>query len=349
MAITHDPSNINGIIDWTNEVRVIDNQFGFIRSMGGMFNTQATSQDSIIFDRVKNTINMMSEGSAQSKSHGVGKDREVEQIAMLLKFYKEMDYIDVYDIQSQRMPGSPDMSETLANVRATKLEDLRLAHDQRDEYLRFKAMTGALPTGAVAGQTDMYGVYGLNKAADFTVDLDTGNSSVDLDAKIASVKRKIASGIKSGTPVQGIDFFLDYALFDEIIANPKFREVYNMYQNSGKQLLRDDLSAYYSWGVTDFFEHRGVRFIAYNPTFLEADGSEVTVLGAGKGIAIPRAGRDLLRGYYGPANKLSLANQGGQEMFAFERTSTDDESHTLEIQSKKLYFATKPEAIIQLT
>lgn len=348
MALTHDPSNINGIIDWTSAVNVIDNQFGFIRSQG-LFNTTPTSQDSIIFDRIKNQINMMSEGGAQSKGHGVGKDREVDQYAMLLKFYKEMDYIDVYDIQGQRMAGEADSAETLANVRSTKLEDLRLAHDQRDEYLRFKAMKGDLPVGAVAGATDMYSVYGLNKAADYTVDLDTGNASVDLDAKIAEVKRKISGGIKSGAAIQGVDFWLDYALFDEIIANPKFREVYNQYQNSGKQLLRDDLSAYYSWGVTDFFEHRGVRFLAYNPTFLEADGTEVTVLGAGQGIALPRGGRDLLRGYFGPASKLSYANKGGQEMFAFERTSDDDESHTLEIQAKKLYHATKPEAIIQLT
>lgn len=348
MPITHDPSNLNGIIDWTDEVNVIDNQFGFIRSQN-MFNVQPTTQDSIIFDRVANNIRMMSEGSTQSKGHGVGKDRDVEQFAMMLKFYKELDYIDVYDIQSQRMPGSPDTAETLANVRAVKLEDLRFAHDQRDEFLRFAAMKGDLPAGVVTGQTDMYGVFGLNKAADFTVDLDTGNTSVDLDKKLAEVKRKIAGGIRSGSAIQGVDFFLSYELFDELIANPKFREVYNAYMNSGKQLLRDDLSDYYNWGVTDMFEHRGMRFIAYNPEFEDADGSTVSVIASGEGFALPRGARNTLRGYYGPANKLSLANKAGQEMYAFERTSDDDESHTLELQAKKVYFNTKPESVIQLT
>lgn len=347
MAITHDPANINGLIDWTSEINVIDNQYGFIRSQN-FFRTSSTSQNSVIFDRISNKINMMSKGDAQSKEHGVGKDRDVQQFALMLEFYKQMDYIDVADIQGQRMAGEADAAETLANVRMTKLEDLRLAHDQRDEYLRFRAMTGALPAGVANGATDMYDLFGLNKAADYTVDLDTGNASVDLDAKIAEVKRKISGGIKSGSAIQGIDFWLDHDLFDEIIANPKFREVYNMYQNSGKQMLRDDLSQYYNWGVTDFFEHRGVRFLAYNPTFQDSDGSDVTVLASGTGVALPRGG-NIFRGYFGPANKLSYANKGGAEMYAFERTSDDDESHTLELQTRKLYFAEKPEAIIQLT
>lgn len=349
MPITHDPSQLNGLIDWTKEINDIDNQYGFIRSQGSLFDTTSTSQKSIIFDRSKNKINMMSSANDQSKNYGVGKDDEVQQFAMALEYFKEKDYIDVEDIQGQRMVGAPDSPETLANVRAKKLENLKLAHDQRDEYLRFNAMTGNLWTGAANGATDMYTLFGLNKAVDYTVDLVTDNAATDLDGKIAEVKRKVAAGIKSGTAVNGIDFYLDEALYDEIIAHPKFREVYNQYVNSGAQRLRDDLSDYYSWGLTDMFEWRGVRFMAYNPTFSDSDGSAVQVLGAGQGIALPRGARDLLRGYYGPANKLSLANTGGQEMFAFEYTSQDDEAHTIEMQARKLYHATKPEAIIHLT
>lgn len=347
-AVTHDPSNVNGLIDWTNEVRYIDNQYGFIRSQGGMFDTQAISQDSIIYDITRNTINMMSEGNAQGKTHGVGKDRDVSQYGMLLRFYKETDYIDVYDIQGQRMPGMADTMETLAHVRAVKLEDLRYAHDQRDEFLRFQAMVGNLPTGAASGHSDMYSLYGLTKS-DFTIDLETSDPSVDLDKKIADVRRLMSTGIRAGTALQGMDFYLDQALFDEILDNPRFREVYQYYVNSGQQRLRDENADFYSWGVVDFFEHRGVRFMAYNPEFLESDGTTTQVLASGTGVAVPRGARDLFRGYYGPATKLSLANKAGAEMFAFERTSDDDEAHTIELQSKKLYFCTKPQAIIQLT
>ena len=347
MALTHNPSQLNGIIEWTNEINDIDNQYGFIRSQTGMFNTTSTSQKSIIFDRERNTINMMRNSNDQSKDYTVGKDRDISQYAMALEFFKHKDYIDVEDIQGQRMIGSPDVAETLSNVRAIKLEDLKMAHDQRDEFLRFTAMTGDLWQGAANGSTNVYELFGFNKA-DFTVDLESDSASTDLDQKIATVKRLVAEGIKSGTAVNGIDFYLDPALYDEIIAHPKFREVYNQYVNSGSQRLRDDLSEYYSWGLVDMFEHRGVRFMSYNPTFLDSDGSSVQVLGAGQGIALPRGSRDFLRGYFGPATKLSLANQGGQEMYAFEYTDQSDENHTIELQKRVLYFATKPEAIIHL-
>lgn len=348
MPLTHNPSNVNGIIDWTEEINEIDNLFGFIRANGD-FNIRTTASSTILFDRIENQIRLIPATNPRANDRNVGKDRDVTQYAMALQYYSDDDYIDVQDIQDQRRPGMPDTEETFASVRAIKLEDLRFAHDQTDEYLRFNAMVGNLPAGAVAGASDMYDVFGLNKAADFTVALDAGNASVDLDAKFAEVKRKVAEGYKAGTAVSGVDFYVSQDLFDQILANPKFREVYQYYVNSGQQRLRDENMDYYRWGVVDFFEHRGVRVMAYNPTFVEADGTEVQVLGALEGVAVPRGTRDLFRGYHGPANKLSLANQGGQELFAFEFTDQADQQHTIQTQARKLYWATKPAAIIQLT
>ena len=233
-------------------------------------------------------------------------------------------------------PGQADTEETFANVRAIKLEDLRFAHDQTDEYLRFLAMKGDLPAGAAAGSANMYELFGLT-IGDFTVDLDAGNASVDLDAKIAEVTRKIADGYKAGSPISGVDFILNQDLFDQIISNPKFREVYQYYVNQGQQRLRDENVDYYKWVLLITSNIRGVRFMAYNPTFKDASGADVNVLGALEGIAVPRGTRDLFRGYQGPANKLSMANRGGQELFAFEFTDQADESHTIQTQARKLY------------
>ena len=342
------PNNPSSLLEWTDEINEIDNQFGFIRSQD-FFTIKPTSQTSVLFDKIANDIRLIPQSNPRAKGHTVGKDRNVETFAMALRYYNDQDYIDVQDIQDQRRPGEVDISETLASVRADKLEDLKYGHDLTDEYLRFSAMKGDLPTGAVVGQTDMYGLFGLDKAADYTVDLELANATVDLDGKLSAVKRLVASGVKTGSAVGGVDFYMSYEMFDAMIANPKFREVYNYYQNSGKQALRDDLANYYDWGVTDFFEHRGVRFLAYNPDFKDENGDVVNVIAAGEGFAIPRNARGMFRGYQGPANKLSLAGRAGAEMFAFERTSSDDESHTLEIQARKLYWATKPAGIIQLT
>jgi hypothetical protein len=346
--ITHDPSNVNGLIDWTESINEIDNQFGFIRE-NVPFKIDPTSQTSIIFDKNTNTITLVPARNRKEGKSSVGKDKAVEQFAMILQHYPYEDYIDVDDVQGKRKPGSPDIEEALNSVRAEKLMDLKAGQDQTDEHLRFEAMVGNLPAGAVSGVSDMYALFGLNKAADYTIDLVTESDATDVDGKISQVKRAVASGFKTGSRIQGVDFFVDFALYDELKQHPQIRESYMHYQNSGKQLLRDDDSTYTEWGITDMFEHDGVRIMAYNPEFLQEDGSTVQVLGAGQGVAIPRNARDMFRGYWGPATKLSLANQPGQELFAFEYRSQDDESHTIETQATKLYWATKPAAIIHLT
>lgn len=345
MAVTHSFTNANQITDWTQEIMELDNQFGFIKSQG-YFRTSTTSQNSITFDRTETDIKVLGQADRRDNTGVAGKDRVVKTFALALPYFKHFDNITVQDIQDQRRPGEADVGESLDRVRAEKLLDLRLNMDQTHEFLQFSALTGQTKDGAGNVIVDMYSEFGLN-INDYTVDLDTGNASVDLDKKLAEVKRKIA-GAGKGHRVSGIDFILDYTLFDEIIANPKFREVYNQYVNSGVQRLRDDLSSYFDFGVVDFFEHRGIRFVAYNPDFDTVNGS-AKVLGAGKGIAIPRNTDGLYRGYFGPANKLSMANTGGSDMFAFEYRSFDDTQHRMEVESSPLFFATKPATIIHLT
>lgn len=348
MPVVNNPANVNTIVDWTDAILEVDNQFGFINAQG-IFDVRSTSQTSIVFDRIQDSITLIPQADRKANSGSYGKDRVVEQFAMALPYFKHKDYLTVQDIQDKRRPGQPDVAETVAAAKADKLTDLRLAADQTYEWLQFSAMTGITLDSAGATIADMYTKFGLDKVVNYTVDLVTQTSTTDLDAKIADVKRRIAKGYKNGSPIQGVDFILDYALFDEFIAHPKYREVYLQYQNSGKQVLRDDLSDYYAWGVTDMFEHRGVRFMAYNPTFVKPDGTTATVLAAGTGIAIPRGARGLFRGYTGPANKLSMANRGGERLFAFEYPSLDDTNVSMEVEFSPLFFCTKPASIIQLT
>lgn len=345
MAVTHSFTNANQITDWTQEIMELDNQFGFIKSQG-YFRTSTTSQNSITFDRTETDIKVLGQADRRDNTGVAGKDRVVKTFALALPYFKHFDNITVQDIQDQRRPGEADVGESLDRVRAEKLLDLRLNMDQTHEFLQFSALTGQTKDGAGNVIVDMYSEFGLN-INDYTVDLDTGNPAVDLDKKLAEVKRRV-TGAGKGHRVLGVDFILDHALYDELIANPKFREVYNMYANSGSQRLRDDLAKYYEYGVTESFEHRGMRFYAYNPDFDTVNGS-TKVLGAGKGIAIPRNTDGLYRGYFGPANKLSMANSGGSDMFAFEYRSFDDTQHRMEVESSPLFFATKPATIIHLT
>jgi hypothetical protein len=345
MGVTRDISNANKMVEWTEEINELENQYGFIKSLN-LFNTKGTSQTAIIFDKNTHDITLLPQSSRSSRQPTVGKDRKVETFALPLSYFKHADAITPEDIQGIRAPdGGGDTAETLNRVRVEKLTDMRLAADQTDEYMQLQAMKGIMKTPDGAVVANMFTEFGITP---FQVDFELGTATTDIDKKILEVKRHIAKNVKTGGAIQGVDFFVDSEFFDKLISHPRFREVYNQYQNSGNQRLRDDLSNYMTWGISDVVEHRGVRFVSYDAEFNMPDGTTEKSFEASTGTAVARGVRDLFRGYNGPSNKLAGANQVGQPMFAYEYTDPKGEFMDLELEMAKLYFCTKPQSIVRL-
>ncbi len=345
MATTRDLTNVNQLIDWTDEINELDNQYGFIKSQG-YFDSRGVSQTAIVFDKNTTTNTLLPQVSRSNREATYGKDRTVETFSLAIPYFKHRDYITPEDVQSWRQAGTADAEETLANVRAEKLTDLRLAADQTDEYMQLQAMKGVTKSPDGATIADMYSEFGISQTdKDFVL----GTASTDLDTIFSQIKREMAKNIKSAGTMSGVDMYVSPTFFDKLISHPKFREVWQYYQNSGNQRLRDELAGYMNYGVVDFVEHRGVRIMSYDATFTLPDGSTEEAFTADEGIAIPRGVRGMFRGYYGPSNKLSGANSVGRPMFATEYTDPKDEFHEMEVEFASLYFATKPQAIIKVS
>jgi len=206
-----------------------------------------------------------------------------------------------------------------------------------------QAAKGVTVTPDGATIADMFTEFGV---AQPSIDMNLDVSGTNVDAKISDIKRQVQSNLKSGGTVEGIDVMCSEQFFDALIDHPKVRESYlNAASNSQYQR---DISDYMSWGITDMFVHRGVRFMTYPAVFVlpEGAGTEKAVAD-GEAHVIPRV-RDLFRGYVGPNAKLSGANVGGAEMFAFEFTDPKDEFHELQVETAPLYFCTKPTTLIKL-
>lgn len=345
MADVANPTGSYKLEEWTQEVIDLGNLYGYIRSRN-YFDVTPVNQRTVLFDRTENNIRMMKPVNKSARGdRQAGSDDDVYPIALQTEFYEGFDYITPDDIEGQRMVGTAQTEETVSNVRAKKLAGLRLSHDQRDEFLRFNALAGNLRPKYTGGQnSDIYSLLGKDKA-NFTVDLDTGNAGVNLDAKINEVKHLISDNLRAGQVVQGIDIYMDTTLFNELVNNTSYREVY---LNRDTNQLTGDMSDYYAWGVMDSFSYRGLNFFEYNPTFADENGDEVQVLGEGKGIAVPRGAFDMFRGHYGRPYKLMSRMMDLQELYAFEWEDPNGENYTIQCQADKLYYATRP-AIVQLT
>lgn len=342
MSITRDINNVGRVIEWTDEINRVPNQYGWVKSQG-IFSTRPTSQTAILFDLNTANTTLLPQVPRGSRETVAGKDRAVETFSLPLAYFKDRDYITGEDIQSWRMPGTADMQETLANVRATKLEDLHRAVDQTHEYMMIQAIKGisSTPDGAVLA--NMFTEFNVSQPS---INFELTTASTNIDAKIAEMKRGVQTNLKTGGTISGLDVMCSESFFDALIDHAKIRAVYLNSQSNVK--YQEEISNYMSWGVSDVFIHRGVRFFTYPATFILPDGSTAKAVADGEAHVIPRV-RDLFRGYYGPTAKLEGAGQPGREMFAFEYTDPRGEFHELEVETAPLYFCTNPAVLYKLT
>jgi hypothetical protein len=319
-------------------------QYGYINSRND-FNVKSTNQTAIIFDKDYSTTTLLPQVNRGDRSSTQGKERAADTFALKLAYFKHSDRLTGDDIQSHRVPGSTD-TETLARATAEKLEDMKRAWNQTQEYMKLQAKKGIFKTPEGTVVANMFTEFGITQTS---IDFLLGTSTTNVDQKIRLLKKAVSTNVMNGGAIGGIEVLVDPSFFDKLISHANMKNAYQFYQNSGKQLLRDDLSDYMKWGIMDAFEFRGVNFISYDATFNLPTGSTEAAFAADTGIATATGVKDLFRGYNGPSVKLSEANQPGQEVFMRSYVDDRDEYVEFEMEAAPLYFCSRPASLIAVT
>lgn len=338
MSVTRSIEDFNRVVDWTDEVNEVENQYGLVNGLG-LFDERGTSQKAIMFDKNKHQITLLPQVNRGSGASTYGKDRDVDTYMLPTSYFKHQEYLTSEDVEGFRKPGTSDQAETVADARAAKINDMRFAGDQTKEYMKLQAIKGVTksPDGKIVA--DMFSEFGVVQNE---IDFLLGTSTTNVDAKIAELKRYIAKNAKTGGAISGVDVMVDTSFYDKLINHPEMKEFYLNYVNSGRQQYRDDLSQYFAWGVSDVFEHRGVRFFTYDATFNLPDGTTEDALEADTGFTIIRGMRDLYRGYVGPSAKMAAANEVGSPMYLRSYLDPKGEYEEFELEMAPLYFMTRP-------
>ena len=319
-------------------------QYGYINSLN-LFDTRSTSQTAIVFDKDYATTTLLPQVNRGDKAATQGRERTADTFALKLAYFKHADRLTGEDIQGWRVPGSTD-NETIARATAEKMTDMRRTWDQTQEYMKLQALKGIFKTPDGTVVANMFTEFGVTQQ---TVDFALGTSTTNIDAKIREMKTKIAKAMINGGSMTGVQVMVDPEFFDKLISHPNMKNSYQYYMNSGRQVLRDDLSRYMEYGIQDVFEHRGVQFVSYDATFNLPNGSTELAFEASTGLALPTGVRGLFRGYNGPSAKISEANQPGQEVFMRTYMDERDEYIEFEMESAPLYIATAPRASIAIS
>jgi len=351
MAVTRHLTNGNEVVDWVDEVNEVPNQYGWFNG-SNLFEGKGVSTNTVLFDKNTRNNSMLPQVNRVGGEAFHNKDRDVSTYSVALPYFLHTDYVTPDDIQGWRKAGTPDQAEDFASVMADKIEDMRFNADQSREYMKINAIKGDTVDPEGNTVVDMFTELGETQKE---IDFKLGTATTDIDGKIAEMKRYVAKNAKIGGAIGRTQAACSPEFFDAFVKHPNVKSAYQMYQNSGKQLLRDDLSMYERWGIVDVFEHKGVTFFAYDATFTQPDGTSVRAFGTTSteytkqvGYSIISGVRGLYRAYYGPTNTLTGANSVGREMYLYQYRDPKDKYLELELEMAPLYMMTKPLASVKL-
>lgn len=341
MPITRDPSDFNRVVDWTNEIESIDRQFQIFDD--SLFNIRGTSQTSVLFDKTDRETTLLQPVDRNSKQSTYGEDTQTSTYSLPLSYFKHSDFVTPEDVQGVRRKGLPDDVTTVDIARTEKMTDMRRKADQTQEYMKLQAGKGILKTPDGTVVADMFTEFNITQ---HTIDFALGTNTTEVLNKCRQLKRDLRERMGNGGSLTGgVNVYCHPDFFDKLITHETVKEAYKYY-TSQQQPLRNDTSAN---GQLDSFFFGGINFIALDGSFKTQSGSTEQLVDTDVGHVVPTGVRDLFRGWYGPANKLSGANREGREMFMYEYNDGRDENIELQLEMAPLFMCTRPEVLIKLT
>lgn len=311
MPVTRSHADFNHVEEWTKTINEVPNQSGFIKSMN-LFDTSYTNQEAILFDKVTSNVTLLASTDRRAGPVSYGKDDKVETFSLPLDYMSYADRITKQDYMSKRRAGTANEQDTFINIMGEKLRNLRRAVDQTHEYMMLQSIKGVTvsPSGRVLA--DMFSLFGITQT---TIDFELGTNTTNVHAKIAQLKDTVVKNLKTGGVITApLNVIVDRSFFDKFINHDQIRADFLNSQSNVR--YQQDLSSYYTWGISDVFEIQGVRFMVYGHEFNLPNGTTEPAVETDTGYAIPVvAGDSIFRAVYGPSQRMD--SDGGMEMFAW--------------------------------
>lgn len=329
------------IVDRTQEINLIPNQWGII-SNSGVFPTspegvttstvtmeQITQSGAVLVDRIRGERNNYS------------KDYVRKLYSYSIPHFNIDDILKPEDIQGKTAYGTNDSAEVVAQALARKMERIRRSYGQLKEKIFAQLLadgTVYAPNGTVS--TNFYTEFGVSRKE---VDFVFGTATTDIIGKIEEGIAHIVDNMQSGDTAQGFIAFCSPGFFSNLIKHAKVQAAYTYY-SSTQEPLRNRLNSSLPMG-TRTFVHGGVTFVEYRGS----DFGGTVFMTANEARLVPIGNADSFGFYAGPANGyMDLVNTIGQENYMF--TFTDPRTGAIEIQTEAnlLAVARRPGVVVRL-
>lgn len=333
MAIIRSFTNGFEVTDYTEEINIVPNRWGLLQSLG-LFEEVSVAEHTVTFEKHTTTEGLIVDRVRGERSNATtGKQRQIYSVPV--PHFPLDSAILPGDVQGRRAYGNANAPDSVALVRAEKMEKLRRAHSDTLEFARAKAIvTGDVysPNGTVA--LNWFTEFGVNRT---TVDYTFGTASADMIAKGETAIAAMVDGLGNGQSINEILCICSPEFFTNLTTHASIRAAYQFY-SSTQEPLRQRLGGTV---VNREFVHGGIRYIEYRG----AIGGQ-RLIPAGEAYFVP-TGTDTFKTFFSPANKFDLVNTLGEQVYMFEYPSQKGDKIEIETEANFINVVRRPQALIK--
>jgi hypothetical protein len=337
MAITRS-FGANGqfeLVDYTEELLIVPNQWGLVNSLG-IFTGQGISENSITVEKISESAGLVLDRVRGERAYQ-NKDFARELHSFPVPHFPLDDYITPQDVQGKRAYGEANAADTLAAVRARKLQRLRQSHAWTLEAARCQALTAGTvyaPNGTVS--VNWFTSFGVSQK---TVDFVLGTGTTNIVAKIEEVIAHIQDNLGNGGQQTGIMALCSPEFFSALIAHDAVKAAYQFYAST-QEPLRQRQGGNTTMYREFFFG--GCKFVEYRGNY---NGSRL--IPVKDAVFIPMGVEDMFETYFAPANKFDFVNTVGEEAYVFEYTDPMGEKVELQSQANFINMLRRPAGVVR--
>jgi len=321
--------------DWTAEINVVPNQWGTIGAMG-IFTEESVAEHVVVFEEIIKNGALIVDRVRGDRAQ-VGKDASRKLHSFPVPHFPYDDAISPQDIQGKRAYGSAGDVETLAAVRARKMERIRQNHAWTLEFARAQALTlGTVyaPSGTV--NQDWYTEFGVaRKSVDFVL----GTAGTEVLAKIEEGIAHIQDNA-NGETVSGTVVLCSPEFFAKLIVHASVKTAYQYYAST-QEPMRQRLGG--AFALQRRFVHGGTEFVEMRDAY---NGAKL--IPAGKAYMVP-TGTQAFKTFFSPANRFGLVNTLGEQVYLFESSDQKGTKIELESESNFVNALMRPQLVVEFT
>lgn len=329
--------------DYTDELLLIPNEWNLINQLG-VFSEESVTNQVVQFDETNMSL-VLVQDKQRGKRNQVNKEQYSKLHTVGVPHFPLDDVIRPQDVIGRRRAGTKDQPETMANVRAKKMERIRKSWSATIEYARMQAIMGLVynPNST----NDVQSWFTEMDVTQKTVNFDFTNTTLDMIELIEEGYAFSQDNLLAGEIATDFVAICSPQYFSALIKHPSVKEAYKYY-SSGQEPLRNRLTSDVDGRFREF-EYGGVRFIEYRGSYPDADGNNQPIVPAGEAYLMPLGTSDTFVTYYAPADRFGYENTAGEQQYYWE--FPDERGHQIDIETESNFLNVnrRPNCVVKLT